>query len=178
MAYVALLRGVNVGGNNKIDMKELKVVFEAAGMTDVRTYINSGNVIFEADGTDRCELPHVLQEAIEARLGLAVRVLVRDAEEIGSVVEALPHDWVNDQTMKCDVFFLWNAVDRPSILEELDYDPTIDDVRYTPGAILRRVDRKNAAKSRLTRVVGTPLYEQMTIRNCNTTRKLLHLMTG
>ena len=49
-------------------------------------------------------------------------------------------------------------------------------MRYTPGAVIRRVDRKNAPKSRLTRVVGTPLYQQMTIRNCNTARKLLELM--
>jgi uncharacterized protein (DUF1697 family) len=177
MVYVALLRGVNVGGNNKIVMKELKAVFEAAGMGSVRTYINSGNVIFETDIAESTHIAEVLEDAIREQLGLTVRVLVRDADAIRSVVEALPAHWTNDETAKCDVFFLWDEVDRPSFLEQLEYDPEIDDVRYTPGAVIRRVDRKNAARSKLTRMAGTPLYRQLTIRNCNTARKLLELMS-
>jgi uncharacterized protein (DUF1697 family) len=73
------------------------------------------------------------------------------------------------------VFFLWAEIDSPSILERLDYDPAMEDVRYTPGAVIRRIDKKNAARSKLTKVVGTPLYQQMTVRNCNTARKLLEL---
>ena len=176
MVYVALLRGVNVGGTGKIDMKQLKAVFEAAGMASVRTYINSGNVIFSSAITDRSRLTSTLERAIEERFGFTVRVLVRDVAEIRSVVEALPADWTNDEAIKCDVFFLWDEVDSPSLLESLPYDPAVDDVRYTPGAVLRCVDRRNASKSRLTRVAGTPLYQQMTIRNCNTARKLLQLM--
>lgn len=176
MVYVALLRGINVGGHGKIDMGELRAVFEASGMMSVKTYINSGNVVFATDVSDRAQIATVLEGAIEERFGFAVRVLVRSADEISSVVEALPSEWINDQDTKCDVFFLWDEVDRPSILGQLDYDPEIDDVRYTPGAVIRRVDRKKASKSRLTKVVGTPLYQQMTIRNCNTARKLLELM--
>ena len=178
MEYVALLRGVNVGVSGRIDMKELTAVFEAAGMTSARTYINSGNVIFASDVPDRATIAHLLEEAIEARFGLAVPVLVRSVDEVRSVVGALPGDWANDQTNKCDVFFLWDEADRPSILDRLDFNPEIEDVRYTPGAVIRRVDRKNASRSKLTRVVGTPLYRQMTIRNCNTARKLLELMGG
>jgi uncharacterized protein (DUF1697 family) len=176
VVYVALLRGINVGGSNKIDMRELKAVFEAAGMTSARTYINSGNVVFASDIADDAQIAKVLEHAVEARFGCAIRVLVRNVDEIRSVVEALPADWTNDQTTKCDVFFLWDDVDRPSILGQLDFDPEMEDVRYTPGAVIRRVDRKNASRSRLTKVAGTPLYQQMTIRNCNTARKLLQLM--
>lgn len=177
MVYVALLRGINVGGGSKIDMKELRTVFEAAGMASPKTYINSGNVVFATDIRDHAKISELLEDAIEARFGFAVRVLVRNVDEIRSVVEALPPDWVDDQTTKCDVFFLWDEVDRPSILGQLDFDPEMEDVRHTPGAVIRRVDRKNASRSRLTRVVGTPLYEQMTIRNCNTARNLLGLMS-
>ncbi len=99
-------------------------------------------------------------------------MLVRSADEIRSIVETLPADWVNDKTTKCDVFFLWDEVDRPSILQQLEYDPAIDDVRYTPGAVIRRVEMRNAPRSRLTKIVGSPLYQQMTIRNCNTARKV------
>jgi uncharacterized protein (DUF1697 family) len=176
MVYVALLRGINVGGSGKINMKELQAVFETAGMTSVRTYINSGNVVFATDARDHAQIARLLEDAIEARFGFAVKVLVRSSDAIRSVVEALPAEWNNDQTTKCDVFFLWDEADRPAILEQLDFDPDIEDVRYTPGAVIRCVDRKNASRSRMTRIVGTPLYQQMTIRNCNTARRLLELM--
>jgi uncharacterized protein (DUF1697 family) len=178
MTYVALLRGINVGGTGKIDMKQLAAVFEAAGMTSVRTYINSGNVIFTSAIPDRERITASLEEAIQERFGFAVPVLVRDVDEMRSVVDALPADWANDETTKCDVFYLWPEADSPAILTRLDFDPGMEDVRYTPGAVIRRVDRKNAAKSKLTRIVGTPLYRQMTVRNCNTARKLLELMGG
>jgi uncharacterized protein (DUF1697 family) len=178
MVYVALLRGVNVGGSGKIDMKELKAVFDATGMTSVRTYINSGNVIFETALPDRLRIAALVETAIEERFGFAVPVLVRSVGEIRSVVDALPADWANDAANKCDVFFLWDEVDSPDILARLDHDPALEDVRYTPGAVVRLVSRQNAPKSKLTRIVGTPLYRQMTIRNCNTARKLLELAGG
>jgi uncharacterized protein (DUF1697 family) len=176
MKYLALLRGVNVGGNNKVPMKELKAVFEAAGMSSVRTYINSGNVIFNADAPDRARLVQIIEEAIEARFGFPVRILLRDAGQIRDLIQALPSHWKNNETTKCDVLFLWDEADDPSVLERLNLDPEIDDARYFPGAVAVCVERKDATRSRLIRVVGTPLYQQMTIRNCNTARKLLELM--
>jgi uncharacterized protein (DUF1697 family) len=176
MMYAALLRGVNVGGHGRIDMKQLKTVFEAAGMTSVKTYINSGNVVFATDAGNDASIAATLETAIELHFGAPVSVLVRSADEIRAVVEALPPDWVNDKVTKCDVFFLWDDIDEPSVIEQLDYDPAVDDVRYTPGALLRRVDYSMAAKSRLTKIISKPIYRRMTVRNCNTARKILELM--
>lgn len=178
MTYVALLRGVNVGGTGAVEMKALKAVFEAAGMESVRTYINSGNVVFSTGTSDRAALTGRLESAIAARFGFPVDVLVRDADEVRSIVSALLAEWANDAEAKCDVLFLWDDVDSPDVLKLLDHDPAVDDLRYTPGAVLRRVERKNAARSKLARIVGTPVYRRMTIRNCNTARKLLDLMTA
>jgi uncharacterized protein (DUF1697 family) len=177
MTYVALLRGVNVGGRSTLNMRELKRVFEATGLTAVTTYINSGNVVFATDLPEASSTAETLERAIVTHFGIPVRVLVRSRDEIRSIVEALPAEWVNDKTTKCDVFFLWDDADEPTVLQQIEYDPAVDDVRYTPGAIIRRVDRSKASRSKLTRVVGTPLYQQMTVRNCNTTRKLLELMS-
>jgi len=176
MVYVALLRGINVGGNRKVDMKRLKGVFERAGMDDVRTYINSGNVIFKSESSDVGGLVAVLEGAIEADVGFPVRVLLRDADTIGAMAKALPDSWANDQTAKCDVIFLGKEMDSPSILEELTIKPEIDDVRYVPGALLWRVERPLVTRSGLMKLVGTELYAQATIRNCNTLRKLDDLM--
>jgi len=176
MRYVALLRGINVGGANKVSMAELKSAFEAAGMLQVRTYINSGNVLFTTDIQDRDRLVDLLQHAIQEHNGVSPDVQLRDAEEIKAVAEAIPVEWTNDGSMKCDVVFLQPDVDSAKTLSELSPRPGIEDALYMPGAIVWRVDRKNATRSRLTRMVGTPLYSRVTVRNCNTVRKLLELL--
>ncbi len=176
MTYVALLRGINVGGNNKVDMKQLKVCFEEAGMDSVTTYINSGNVIFVDDTHKPDELVKKLEDAIERKFGFAVKVLLRDINNIKATVKALPESWQNNTDMKCDVMFLWEAADGPQVVKQLVIKPAIDDAKHAAGAILWRVDRKNAAKSGIQKLIGTKLYKQMTIRNCNTVRKLLERM--
>lgn len=176
MIYVALLRGINVGGARKVDMKKLKATFEEADMTSVRTYINSGNVIFSTTVRGRRRLVKTLEDEISKRFGFQIRLLLLDINRMRSLVNAIPAQWTNDERMKCDVMFLWEGVDRPSVLKQLAFKPEIDDVRYASGAVIWRVDRKNVTRSGIRKLVGTPLYQHMTIRNCNTTRRLLELM--
>ena len=176
MIYVALLRGINVGRKNKVDMKQLKAVFEDVGMTSVRTYINSGNVIFSSKSRSRARLTDVLEDAIENTFGFRVSVLVRDLRSMRAVVKTLPKTWVNDAAMKCDVMFLWGDVARASVVKELSIKPEIEELKYVAGALIWRVDRKGVTRSGQMKLVRTPLYKRMTIRNCNTTRKLLELM--
>lgn len=178
MIFVALLRGINVGGNNKVDMKQLKGVFEDLGLKNVKTYINSGNIIFEDTSHTPKKLVTLLEKAIEKNFGFAVKVLIRDINSIKKIHKALPNSWVNDDTMKCDVMFLWESVDSKKVLDDVVIKENIDDVKYVAGAILWRLDRKNAGKSGIMKLIGTKLYKQMTIRNCNTLRKLVTLMEG
>lgn len=176
MVYVALLRGINVGGKNRVDMKQLKTAFEDAGMESVRTYINSGNVIFFSPSRSRARLTEVLEDAIARTFGFRVGVLVRDLKSMRAVVKALPLTWVNDGNMKCDVMFLWDDVARASVVKELPIKPEIEELKYVAGALIWRVDRKSVTRSGQMNLARTPLYKRMTIRNCNTTRKLLELM--
>jgi uncharacterized protein (DUF1697 family) len=176
MRYLALLRGVNVGGANKVSMADLRAALQGAGMTAVRTYINSGNVIFSTEVLDRVQLTGILTQAIHARTGLDADMQLRDAGELSAIVGAIPAEWKNDDSMKCDVVFLQADVDRASVLEEMGPRPGVEDAIYVPGAVIWRLDRKDAARNRLTRMVGTPLYKRVTVRNCNTTRKLLELL--
>jgi uncharacterized protein (DUF1697 family) len=176
MIYVALLRGINVGGNSLVDMKQLKAAFEKAGMSSVTTYINSGNVIFVDKSHTPQALVQKLEKVIEKEFGFVVKVLLRDIHNIKAIVAALPDTWKNDATMKCDVMFLWEAVDSPAVVDQLTVKPGIDDVQYAAGALLWRVDRNLVTRSGMLRIIGTPLYAQMTIRNCNTARKLLERM--
>lgn len=176
MRYVALLRGINVGGANKVSMADLTAAFEAAGMTTVRTYINSGNVIFSSALEDRATLTRLLRESVRDRVGVDVDLLLRNTEDLRTIVEALPAEWRNDSGMKCDVVFLGDGMDAAAVLEELQPRPGVEDALSLPGAVVWRVDRTDATRSRLTRIVGTPLYKRVTVRNCNTVRRLAELM--
>lgn len=168
---LALLRGINVGGNNKIAMPRLRTVFEGLGCREVRTYINTGNVIYRGSpGVDSIEA------AIAETFDLDIPVVVRDRDAIRQVEDALPETWVNDSEMKCDVMFLWRDVDDPAVLDRLTIRDDIDEVRYVPGAVLWKVDREAVTRSGMQKLVGTKLYRSMTIRNCNTVRKLAALM--
>ncbi len=92
------------------------------------------------------------------------------------MIKALPATWTNDGTMKSDVLFLWEGFDRKDILKEMKIKPEIEDVVYVPGTVIWRIDRSNQAKGGMIKLVGTDLYRGMTIRNCNTVRKLTELM--
>jgi len=176
MVYVALLRGINVGGNNKIDMKQLKQTFERVGMKDVVTYINTGNIIFSNEGLTKTELSRILEGAIQDDFGLQIKVVVRSIDDIQGIIAAIPDTWKNDQDMKSDVMFLWDEVDDESVLENLVIKPTIDTVKYVPGAILWSVDKSTLTKSGMSKLIGTKLYKQVTVRNVNTARKIYELM--
>lgn len=176
MVYVALLRGINVGGNSMIPMSRLKAVFDRLSFDDVQTYINSGNVIFRTTSSDSSALTKKIEAAIKKDTGLPVSVLLKNLAEMKALVAAIPKGWVNDGTMKCDVMFLWADVDRPSTVKLFPANPEIEDVKYVRGAVVWRVDREHQSKSRMTKVVGTDLYKKITIRNPNTVRKLYELM--
>jgi len=134
MIYVALLRGVNVGGHNKVDMKELKTALERSGLEAVQTYINSGNVIFRTHARDQAELAFTIEGIIESAFGFRVPVFLRDAQAFLGIAEAVPEDWVDGKEAKCDVLFLRENIDNESILEQLPIKPGIEDARYVPGA--------------------------------------------
>lgn len=176
MVYTALLRGINVGGNNKVDMKILKKSFEQAGMKNVVTYINSGNIIFSTTGRSKSDIAQILEKAIMDTFGLQIKVLVLHLEDMKKVISVLPESWINNDNLRCDVLFLWEAINDESILDKLMFKPEIETVKYAPGAIIWGIDKINVKKGSITKLVGTELYRQMTIRNLNTTRKIYQLM--
>ncbi len=176
MIYTALLRGINVGGNNKVNMKELQAAFESAGMRRVKTYINSGNIVFADTERPQAELGPLLEAVIESVFGLRIRVLIRSLEEMQAIFDVLPETWSNGGEMKSDVFFLWDEVDEDSLPATLPLTPGVGEVRFAPRAVLFAVGRADAGRSGMNKLVGSALYARMTVRNVNTTRQLMKLM--
>lgn len=178
MIYVALLRGVNVGGNSKVSMAAIKGALVSLGLSNVRTYINSGNVIFSTPTSNRERLSALIEAAIKRHTSVAIRVLVIDHRTLNRIVEAIPPDWVDDKTTRTYVLLLWKEIDEREILDRLPNKPGIDELRYTPGAVVWRVDRENVGKSHMSKLVGTPLYKSITVRSANTMRRLHQLATA
>ena len=176
MKHVALLRGINVGGNNKIEMPRLRAAVESLGYTDVRTYINSGNVVFDAGAIPASEVTTRIEQAIAQEWGLPIKVLLRSAEQIAHLAATLPNDWRNDQDHKCDVLFLWDEALRRDVRQELAPKEGIDELIFAPGEIIWRVARPDVTRSGLMMLVGTPLYALMTVRNANTVRKVATML--
>jgi uncharacterized protein (DUF1697 family) len=173
--YVALLRGINVGGNNKVPMKTLKTLFEGLGYVDVFTYINSGNVIFKSSKSPTA-LVEEIEKGIEKKFRFPVRVVVRDLKNIKKLVKAIPKEWANDIGRRTDVLFLWDEFDTKKTLGLIVQNPDVDVLKYIPGAIVWTLDRKFYTKSAMHKFIGTKVYKNMTGRNVNTVRKLAELM--
>jgi uncharacterized protein (DUF1697 family) len=87
-AFICLLRGVNVGGNKMLKMESLKKLFSSLGLEDVSTYLQSGNVVFRSEVTDRAVLVRKIEEAIRKATALDVRIILRTATEMKKVIAA------------------------------------------------------------------------------------------
>lgn len=172
MKYLALLRGINVGGNKKVDMASLKEVFESLGFTDVSTYINSGNVIFESDNDD---FSHI-ESALEEKFGFEIKVIVRDEDNIKYLAKSIPREYENNSEQKTDILFLWDEFDSPDSIDLIKTYPDIDNLHYISGAIVWNISKSNYSKSGMHKFIDSPVYKHMTARNINTVRKLAELM--
>lgn len=170
--YIAFLRGVNVGGNNKVEMGKLKKTLEQLGLVNVTTLIASGNVLFVSKELNQEKLALKIEAAIKVDFDIQTKVLLLSYEKLHDLVKAIPISWVNDKAMKCDVMLLWKEIDTKDIVKQLPINDEIEDILYIPGAVIWRIDREKVTKSRMTKIVGTKLYKQMTVRNPNTIRKI------
>ncbi len=177
--YVALLRGINVGGKNLIRMPALKTCFEAQGLGDVATYIQSGNVLFTARRAGQRGLTLRIEEALSTTFAYRSRVVVRSFEQMKAIVGGAPKEFgARPDTYRYDVIFLKDPLTASEAMKSVTAKPGVDRVFPGDGVLyFSRLTRK-AAQSHLSRVVTTPAYQQMTIRNWNTTSKLVDLMGG
>ena len=106
MKYIAFLRGINVGGKNKIKMETLREVFGALGFADIKTYINSGNIIFETAKTDHNRLAAKIESAIEREFALKIKVMMRTLAEIEEIIKNNPFAGQFENDKDLHVFFL------------------------------------------------------------------------
>ena len=174
--YVALLRGINVGGKNIIKMADLKACLEAAGIDDVATYIQSGNVLLRsADSTRR--LTERLEQLLSEAFAYRSRVVVRSHAELRRIVTGAPEGFGGEPSAyRYDVLFLMEPLTSAEVMNEVPVREGVDTAFPGPGIIYFSRLAERATQSRLSRIVSLPVYQEMTIRNWNTTTKLGSLM--
>jgi uncharacterized protein (DUF1697 family) len=174
--FVALLRGVNVGGNNMISMSALKKSFEAMGFTQVVTYINSGNIIFTTKEVDARNLEIKIEKMLLKEYQLDSKVVIRSLPEMAKLVKSLPSSWGGDSNYRYNVIFLRHTIDSKKILADLPVKSDIEELVYRPGTLLWSAKASEASRSNMVKLASRKIYKDMTIRNLNTTKKLHELM--
>jgi uncharacterized protein (DUF1697 family) len=175
--YLALLRGINVGGKNIIKMADLKACFEDMGFSDVLTYIQSGNVLFKSTEKDKTKLARKTEKILSERFGYTSRLVLVTREELQEVVGEAPRGFGRDlDKYRCDVIFLKEPLTSDEAMENISTREGVDSAHAGKHALYFSRLTSRAAQSRLSRIVALPMYQYMTIRNWTTTTKLLALM--
>ncbi len=176
--YLVLLRGINVGGRNKVPMAALRELLEAHGHTQVSTYIASGNVILSSDrsaATIKRQLEAALPNALKLDTEL-IAVLVLTRARLQAVVRRRPKGFGDHpETYHSDAIFLI-GIDAPTAMKVFDPRPGVDEVWPGVGVIYSQRLSAQRTKSRLGKIAGTPAYKSMTIRSWATTMALLERM--
>ena len=174
--YVALLRGINVGGRNKVPMADLREVFETAGHAEVSTYIQSGNVLFRSAAAGP-KLEQELEERLEQRFGVPLVVVVRSLRQLGTVVEKAPGGFGTDpETFHSDVVFLRAPLTPAQAMTVVRIREGVDQAWAANGVVYFQRLSAQRTKSKMGQIVGTPEYKLMTIRSWKTTTKLYELL--
>jgi uncharacterized protein (DUF1697 family) len=176
--YVILMRGINVGGKNKMPMSGLKKCLEDLGFSDVSTYIASGNVILKSDKRPK-EIKAQIEEALPERFELdneLIKVLVLTRDQFQAVIEDKPKGFGEQpEIYHSDAIFLM-GIDAAQTMSVFDPREGIDKVWPGEGVIYSQRLSSQRTKSRLSKIMGTPAYQSMTIRSWNTTTKLLKML--
>ena len=176
--YLALLRGINVGGGNIIKMLDLKACFEECKFQNVLTYIQSGNVLFESAETDHTKLVKKVERALSKTFNpYKARIVLCSHEKLAQIVGEAPKGFGSQpQNYRYDVIFLKDHLASEDALKSITPKPGVDEAFAGPGVLYFSRLIAKVTQSRLTRMITLPIYQDMTIRNWNTTSKLLALM--
>ena len=176
--YVIFLRGINVGGKNKIAMADLRTFLEKLGYGNVVSYINSGNVIVDSGKTATAIEDEIEQELVKTFKfdSALIKILALTHQQLQAVVDDMPKEFSQDPAdYYRDIVFLIKISEQEAFAV---FDPLegVDKVWVGKGVIYSQRLGTLRTKSRLGKIIGTPPYKSMTIRTIGTVNKLLGIM--
>jgi uncharacterized protein (DUF1697 family) len=177
MNYLALLRGVNVGGKGLLRMSELTVCLEKAGFAEVRTYIQSGNVLFVAPKTDTGRLAKKMEAAIEKKFAMKVGVVVFAEREWQEIVQRAPKSWGENKDWKHNLLALLPGTSATDVIKAVGaLKPEIEAMTTGRGVLYQSLSIDSFGRTNSGKLAGHAIYRRITVRNHNTARKLAELL--
>ncbi len=176
MKYIALLRGINVGGKSLVKMANLRESVTKAGFTNVTTLINSGNVIFESKIVNKSQISKSIEIAVSKILGKKIPIIIVTSEELKKVVEESPSIWKKKNNLRCYIAFIKKPVEPDDVLKEIKLNPDVDLVEKGPGVLYMGTLLSGITKSGFSRLASKKIYQDITIRNFKTVQKLLDII--
>jgi uncharacterized protein (DUF1697 family) len=175
-SFVALLRGINVGGKNPVRMPDLVECLTDAGYGDVRTQGQSGNVLFTAPGRGGATLERAVERVLEKRFGIPILVIVRSRGELADIVAAAPADH-GSKKLRSEVIFLKRPLTAQTAMAEVpELREGVDSIAPGPGVLYFSRVAARATKTRIQVFMAKPIFQQMTMRTWSTTTRLLELL--
>jgi uncharacterized protein (DUF1697 family) len=174
---VVLIRGINVGGRNKIAMRDLQQTFADLGFVEPTTFIQSGNVVAGSRRANGPALVQTIERGLSDALGYQARVVVLDLPQMKTVVRQIPKDWdVDDASMRYNVIFTTAAITPKELAKRVSPKPEIEAVKAGTHALYWSAPFATLTKTAMIKLSAHADYGELTIRNLRTTRKLLDLM--
>jgi uncharacterized protein (DUF1697 family) len=174
--YVALLRGINVGGRNKVAMADLRATFKNGGHEAVRTYIQSGNVLFRSDSPAK-SLEDNIESLLERRFGVPLVVVVRSHTQLRNVINKAPSGFgAEPGAYHSDVLFLKGPLTAKQAMSVVELRDGVDQAWPGDGVVYFARLSARRVQSKMGRIAATPEYKLMTIRSWSTATKLLDLI--
>ena len=177
--YIALLRGINVGGKNTIKMADLKAAFERRGFQNVATYINSGNILFNSE-LDETSIKSVCENLISEGFGLNIPVCVISAAELSNALAHAPDWWNDSPESKHNAIFVIPPMTVDAVCAQVgETKPEYEKLAYHGTVLFWSAPITTFSRTRLTKIVQSKTaYNAITIRNANTALKLAELAGG
>ncbi len=174
--YVALLRGINVGGKNIIKMDDLKTCFKEMGFVNITTYIQSGNVLFDSKETNQNQLTQQIEKGLSESFNYNSKIVLLSQQELIKLIKTAPKNFgVYPDEYRYDVIFLKPPLTSEEALSKIKIKEGVDFVTAGNGVLYFSRLSSMSGQSQMTKMIGTAIYKEMTIRNWNTTIKLAEL---
>ncbi len=178
MKYIALLRGINVGGNNLIKMADLVLAFQKMGFKQVSTFIQSGNVLFESKEKSTAKLAKIIETGLSKTFSYDARVVIRSHMQLKDNIENIPSDWKTRNDIRCYMAFIREPVTVQQVLDELQLKEGIDFAQAGNGLVYLTTLQSGLTKSKLNKIISKKIFQSVTIRNLNTSQKILDRFEG
>jgi uncharacterized protein (DUF1697 family) len=176
MKYIALLRGINVGGNSLIKMADLKDAVTKIGFRNVITYIQSGNIIFESDEKDAARIAALLEDNLSKNFKIRMRVIVKTFEQFRKIVAGVPAAWKKRNDLRCYLAFVREPVTAQEVAHETQPREGIDFIEIGEGVLYMSTLLSGLTKSGLSTLATKKIYQDISMRNYRTAQKILGLM--